>query len=78
MAPYDSLKKSPLIGYDVSVNINVNRDAVFNLIVDEGNGDFLRLKGEGQLTGGIDASGKITLVGSYEIEKDPMSFLLIL
>ena len=69
MAPYDSLKKSPLVGYDVSVNININRAAVFNLIVDEGNGDFLRLKGEGQLTGGIDASGKITLVGSYEISE---------
>ena len=67
MAPYDSLKKSKLIGYDVSININVVKDAVFNLIVDEGNGDFLRVKGEAQLTAGIDASGKITMVGSYEI-----------
>lgn len=67
MAPYDSLKQSSLVGYDVSVNINVNKEAVFNLIVDEGNGDFLRLKGEAQLTGGIDPSGKITLTGSYEI-----------
>ncbi|MEO8765104.1 MAG: translocation/assembly module TamB domain-containing protein, partial [Ginsengibacter sp.] len=69
LAPYDSLKKSPLIGYDVSININVNKEAVFNLIVDEGNGDFLRLKGAAQLTAGIDPSGKITLVGSYEIEE---------
>lgn len=69
MKPYDSLNISRLIGYDVSVNINVEKDAVFNLIVDEGNGDFLRLKGTAQLNGGIDASGKITLVGSYEIEE---------
>ncbi|MGH2563192.1 MAG: translocation/assembly module TamB domain-containing protein, partial [Ginsengibacter sp.] len=69
MAPYDSLKVSPLIGYDVSVNININKNAVFNMIVDAANGDFLRLKGTGQLTGGIDASGKITLVGSYEIDE---------
>ena len=68
MAPYDSLKKSPLVGYDVSLNINISKDAVFNMIVDAGNGDFLRLKGVGQLTGGIDASGKITLVGSYDID----------
>ncbi|MEO6329395.1 MAG: translocation/assembly module TamB domain-containing protein [Ginsengibacter sp.] len=67
MAPYDSLKTSPLIGYDISLNIYVDQNAVFNLIVDEGNGDFLRLKGVAQLTAGIDASGKITLVGSYEI-----------
>src|SRR6185503_19944006 len=42
------------------------KNAIFNLIVDDGNGDFLRLKGTGQITAGIDASGKITLVGSYE------------
>jgi translocation and assembly module TamB len=69
MAPYDSLKTSPLIGYDVAVNINITKDAVFNMIVDAANGDFLRLKGTGQLTGGIDASGKVTLVGSYEIDE---------
>jgi hypothetical protein len=69
MKPYDSLKIAPLQGYDVSLNINVNKDAIFNMIVDAGNGDFLRLKGTGQMTGGIDASGKITLVGSYEIEE---------
>ncbi len=69
MAPYDSLKISPLQGYDVSVNIRINRNAVFNLIVDQGNGDFLRIKGDGEMTGGIDASGKITLVGSYEIDE---------
>jgi hypothetical protein len=69
MSPYDSLKKSPLVGYDVSLNIVVSKNAIFNLIVDAGNGDFLQLKGSGQMTGGIDASGKITLVGSYEIEQ---------
>jgi len=69
MKPYDSLKIAPLQGYDVSLNINVNKDAIFNMIVDAGNGDFLRLKGTGQMTCGIDASGKITLVGSYEIEQ---------
>ncbi|HEY5465358.1 MAG TPA: translocation/assembly module TamB domain-containing protein [Hanamia sp.] len=69
MAPYDSLKKSPLQGYDVSLNIKVDKEAIFNVIVDPGNGDFLRLKGTAQLTAGIDASGKITLVGSYDIEE---------
>jgi putative sterol carrier protein len=69
MAPYDSLKVSPLVGYDVSVNVNVSRLATFNMIVDQANGDFLKLKGVAQLTGGIDASGKITLTGSYEIDE---------
>jgi translocation and assembly module TamB len=79
MTPNDSLKTAPLLGYDVSVNINIDKEAVFNLIVDAANGDFLKLKGVGHLTGGIDASGKITLVGSYEINEGSydLSFNLV-
>lgn len=69
MQNVDTMNRVQLRGYDVAININVDKNAVFNLIVDEGNGDFLRLKGVAQLTGGIDASGKITLVGSYEIDE---------
>jgi hypothetical protein len=67
--PYDSLNVAPLSGFDVSVNINVSKEASFNVIVDAANGDFLKLKGTGQLTAGIDASGKVTLAGSYEIDE---------
>ena len=74
MAPYDSLKVSPFIGYDVSVNIKVSKLATFNVIVDEANGDFLKLKGTAELTAGIDASGKINLIGSYEIEEGSYDF----
>ncbi|MEO6187628.1 MAG: translocation/assembly module TamB domain-containing protein [Ginsengibacter sp.] len=69
MVPYDSLNVSPLVGYDISVNISVSKLATFNVVVDAANGDFLRVKGSGQLTAGIDPSGKVTLVGSYEIEE---------
>ncbi|MBC7830093.1 MAG: translocation/assembly module TamB [Chitinophagaceae bacterium] len=68
-ASYDTLNKSDLTGLDVSVNIEVNRKATFSLVVDEANGDFVRMKGEAQLTGGIDKSGKVSLTGSYEIEE---------
>ena len=64
---YDTLNKSKLRGFNVTTNIQVSKDAEFNLIIDEGNGDFINLKGEALLNGGIDPSGKITLVGSYEI-----------
>jgi hypothetical protein len=69
MVPYDSLNTSSLRGYDVSINITLNKEAIFNMILDAANGDFLKLKGAAQLTAGIDASGKITLVGSYEINE---------
>ncbi len=63
----DSLNKTSLQGMDVSVNIEVDKKAILNLIIDEGNGDYLRLQGEAELNGGIDKSGKITLTGSYEL-----------
>ena len=69
LAQADSLNKSNLKGMDISVNIEINKNAELTLIVDEGNGDFLRMKGTAQLTGGIDPSGKTTLTGSYEIDE---------
>ncbi|WP_242689217.1 translocation/assembly module TamB [Pedobacter sp. SYSU D00535] len=65
----DSLNTSEIIGLDVAANIEVDKDAVFNLIVDQGNGDFLRMRGQAQLAGGIDPSGKITLTGNYILEE---------
>ncbi len=69
LLPYDSLNVSRLVGFDISTNITIDRNAEFNLIVDEGNGDFINMKGEGLLNAGIDPSGKVTLVGSYELDE---------
>jgi autotransporter translocation and assembly factor TamB len=69
VAQADSLNKSTLRGMDVSVNIEINKKAELTLIIDEANGDFLRMKGTADLTGGIDPSGKTTLAGTYEIEE---------
>jgi len=66
---YDSLNTTALRGLDLTANIEVNKGADFSLIIDEGNGDFLNVKGEALLTAGIDPSGKLTLAGSYEIEE---------
>ncbi|MFN3968229.1 translocation/assembly module TamB domain-containing protein [Flavobacterium sp.] len=65
----DSLNKSKFKGMDVSVNIEVNKEAELTLVIDKGNGDYLKLKGEAQLTGGIDESGKTTLTGRYELKE---------
>ncbi|MBW8360658.1 MAG: translocation/assembly module TamB [Kaistella sp.] len=66
----DSLtNQSDIKGMDVNVNIEVNKEAKISLVIDKANGDFVKLQGEAQLTGGIDPSGKTTLVGVYEVEK---------
>lgn len=69
MARYDSINSSDVMGLDIAININIDKNAEFNLVVDEGNGDFLKVKGEAALSGGIDPSGKITLAGSYQLEE---------
>lgn len=69
MARYDSsFNKSAITGFDITANIEIVKEAEFNLVVDESNGDFLNLKGAAVLNGGIDPSGKITLTGSYVLE----------
>lgn len=56
-------------GMDVNVNIEVDKEAKLSIVIDKANGDFVKLQGEADLTGGIDPSGKTTLVGVYQVEK---------
>lgn len=66
----DSLtNQSAIKGLDVNVNISVNKEAKTSIVIDKANGDFIKLQGEAELTGGIDPSGKTTLVGVYTVEK---------
>ncbi|MFC4163759.1 translocation/assembly module TamB domain-containing protein [Epilithonimonas zeae] len=66
----DSLKtENKIKGMDVSVNIEVSKEAKMSVVIDKANGDFVNIQGDAELTGGIDPSGKVTLVGVYEVEK---------
>lgn len=70
----DTMIKSELRGLDVVVSIIIDRKAELNLIIDETNGDYLRVKGMANLTGGIDPSGKVALSGTYELDEGAYSF----
>ncbi|MRM82714.1 translocation/assembly module TamB [Riemerella anatipestifer] len=59
--------KNQLKGMEVSVNIDVDKNAKMSLVIDKANGDFVKLQGQAQLTGGISPSGRTTLVGVYEV-----------
>lgn len=61
--------ESDIKGIDASVNIEIDKEAELSLVIDKANGDYLKLKGEAQLNGGIDASGKTTLTGRYELSE---------
>ena len=69
LAPYYCLNNCQLVGMEVTANIEIRKDAVLSMIIDEGNGDFIRMKGEALLSGGIDKSGKITLTGTYTLNE---------
>jgi hypothetical protein len=64
----DSLKNSNLKGLDVTATINISKAAKFTIVVDERNGDVVHIQGEAHLNGGIDASGKTNLTGTYTVE----------
>ncbi len=64
-AGLDSLENTDITGLDVSMNITVDKEAELTMVIDKGNGDFVKLKGEAELTGGIDPSGKTSLTGRY-------------
>ncbi|HSU51290.1 MAG TPA: translocation/assembly module TamB domain-containing protein, partial [Segetibacter sp.] len=70
LVKYDSsFNKSAVTGMDVSLNLEIVKEANFNIIVDEANGDFLNVRGAALLNTGIDPSGKITMTGTYVIEQ---------
>ena len=74
-----NLSQSDIKGINASVNIEIDKDAELSMIIDKANGDYLKLKGEAQLNGGIDQSGKTTLTGRYDLNEGSyeMSFNLI-
>ena len=69
LASYDSLNTSSVLGMDISVNLSIDKQADFTLVIDESNGDFLNVRGDAELNAGIDPSGKINFTGSYELEQ---------
>lgn len=68
-ANLDTASTSGITGMNVSANLEIDENAEFNMIIDAGNGDFLRLRGAAKLNAGIDPSGKTSLTGTYEMKE---------
>jgi hypothetical protein len=61
------LNTQVLRGIDFSADIETDSAAQFTLIVDERNGDALKIKGRADLAAGMDESGKLSLTGNYTL-----------
>ena len=63
-------------GIDLSANITTDSAANFTVVIDERNGDALKLRGSANLNTTIDRSGKVSLTGTYLLSEG--SYLLTL
>jgi hypothetical protein len=55
-------------GTNLDLNIGIEKDAEFNVIIDQGTGDFLRVRGEASLNTNVRRDGSIGLTGTYELK----------
>ena len=60
---------SDLTGIQLSAIVEVEPEAIFNIIVDESSGDNLQIGGKADLNVNMDPNGRITLSGKYEVNK---------
>ncbi len=51
--------------FNESVQIRVDKNVSFKILIDPNSGDYLQLKGAAKLNGGIDSTGKLFLKGLY-------------
>src|SRR5690606_35944536 len=65
----DEQMTAEIKGIVLSAIVEVEPEAVFNVIVDESSGDNLQLGGEADLNINMDPNGRITLSGKYEVSK---------
>jgi translocation and assembly module TamB len=55
-------------GMDLNMNIALEKNAEFSVVIDQGTGDFLRVRGEASLNTTIRPDGSIGLTGIYELK----------
>lgn len=63
----DSVTKSDIQGMNLTARITIDPEAELTVVVDPGNGDALRVKGDANLNVTIDQSGKISMTGRYQV-----------
>ncbi|WP_088162367.1 translocation/assembly module TamB domain-containing protein [Sphingobacterium sp. G1-14] len=74
LARLDSMTVTKLTGIDVDLNLQTDKDAKFKILLDAGSQDALNIQGEAELNAGVDASGKITMSGTFTVEQGSYSF----
>ena len=56
-------------GSDINVNVVVDKNAQFSLILDQASGDFISVRGEATLNASVASNGTIGLTGNYALHE---------
>jgi hypothetical protein len=74
--PIDSVKEWAKLapGAEINLNVSASEDAEFNLIIDQGTGDFVKVRGKGDLNTSVAPDGTLSVVGTYEIVDGTYNF----
>ncbi|AFD06182.1 translocation/assembly module TamB domain-containing protein [Solitalea canadensis] len=67
--PDTTVARTTFKGFELSANIEVDKDAELVLIIDQQSGDNLRVKGTALMNATMDLSGKLSLTGTYQISE---------
>ncbi len=54
-------------GSDINVNLNLDEEAQFTVVIDEGSGDFVKVRGKTTLNTSVSPNGTLGLAGVFEI-----------
>ena len=63
------VKHKMAAGSDLNVNINVDKDARFTMVIDQASGDFVNVKGTASINASVSPGGVFTLSGDYELNE---------
>ena len=61
-------------GSDINVNVVVDKNAQFSLVIDQANGDFLSVRGDATLNASMARNGTIALTGNYALHEGAYQF----
>ncbi|RYZ52405.1 MAG: translocation/assembly module TamB, partial [Sphingobacteriales bacterium] len=61
-------------GSEINLNVSSDEEAEFSVIIDEGTGDFVRIRGKADLNTTVAPDGTLGLVGTYEIKDGTYHF----
>lgn len=69
-----TVKRHLAKGSDINVNIVVDKNAQFSLVIDQANGDFLSVRGDATLNASLARNGTIALTGNYTLHEGAYQF----